>query len=35
MWAGLPPAGYAAAADEQANTHQRSGLGADARCTVN
>ncbi len=35
MWQGPPPAGYDAAADEQANTHQRSVLGADARCTVN
>ena len=35
MWLGPPPAAYDAAADTEANAHQRSVLGADARCTVN
>ena len=35
MWLGPPPAAYDPAADTEANAHQRSVLGADARCTVN
>jgi hypothetical protein len=35
MWEGPPPGAYAAAAEAEANAHQRTVLGADARCTVN
>jgi hypothetical protein len=35
MWQGPAPAAYDASADNEANTHQRSVLGADARCTIN
>jgi len=35
MWQGPAPAAYDAAADNEANAHQRSVLGADAHCTVN
>lgn len=35
MWQGPPPAAYDAGTDNEANAHQRSVLGADARCTVN
>ncbi|HEX6724334.1 MAG TPA: hypothetical protein VF073_03745 [Gaiella sp.] len=35
MWQGPSPAAYDAAADNEANAHQRSVLGADARCTIN
>ena len=35
MWQGPPPTAYDPPADNRANEHQRSVLGADARCTVN
>lgn len=35
MWQGTPPGAYDAAAENEANAHQRSVLGGDARCTAN
>ena len=35
MWEGPAPTGYDAAADAEANAHQRSVLGPDPRCVVN
>jgi hypothetical protein len=35
MWQGPPPGAYDASTDSEANTHQRSVLGADPHCRIN